>query len=469
MRRARPSFTNGMVRNAAAASFALVIASCSVLEPAPLPPEGQVVLGVATDAWLPRGSDAPYEPITRNALFERMRIELFAPGETEPCRECYRDFGAEHVVFNDGRATVGFVPRPGVSGYRARVRLYHAGATESSAEPQPSSTLEAVVSLPPVGPDGIVDVHVVLLTDDILTPRGTLASPVPASAGPPPKGLAGTWHADVSSACSSPAREGEACVPGGAFWFGDLSLSVPYERLVAVSPFFIDKHEATVADVRASGLASGGGTLDKGDPAIQGTDPTKFNLYCTYTTRPGKNEELPANCVSLELARRFCEARGGTLPSEAQFEFVAGARRDATFPWGDVNAGCEDAVFSRSYDGTKPPEWRKCAALGVGPAKPGSGRLDRVSLPDGEIVDLAGNLAEWTRDTNQDADEPCHHDNPVVDPVCTEPGRTAGWPIRGTSWAELGAGQLRAAASQSIGTSSPQGVRIGMRCVRPGR
>ena len=149
-----------------AVALALGIASCSVLEPAPLPPEGQVVLGVATDAWLPRGTGAPFEAVGRNALFERMRIELFAPGETEPCRECFRDFGAEHVVFNDGRATVGFVPRPGVSGYRARVRLYHAGATESSAEPQPSSTLETVVALPPVGPDGIVDVHVVLYTDD---------------------------------------------------------------------------------------------------------------------------------------------------------------------------------------------------------------------------------------------------------------------------------------------------------------
>ena len=84
--------------------------ACGLLERAPLPPEGQLVLGVATDTWLPRGAGESYEPVPRSALFERMRIELFPPGEREPCRECSRDFGLDHRTMNEGRASFGFVP-----------------------------------------------------------------------------------------------------------------------------------------------------------------------------------------------------------------------------------------------------------------------------------------------------------------------------------------------------------------------
>lgn len=449
-----------------------VVPACGLLERDPLPPEGQLVLGVATDAWLPRGAGDPYEPVSRTALFERLRIELFEPGALEPCHECLRDFGIDHATMNDGRASVGFVPRPSTGGYRARVRLYHAGVGESSAEPRLASTIETVVELPPVSADGIVEVHVILRTEDLSRPRGTLDAPVSVELGPPPKGLAGSWHREVLEGCAEPAGEGEACVAGGAFWMGDPAFAEPYERLVAVSPFYIDQHEVIAGAVRASGLAFIDAVALKADPYPYSADATRTDHHCTYTQTAGAKEDLPVNCVSRDLAWRFCEKRGASLVSEAQFEFVAGARRDATFPWGDAAPTCADAVYGRSYDQTKPPEWRACASSGVGVAKPGSGRLDRVKMPDGaEIVDLAGNLSEWVLDAYQRTDEPCYADNPVIDPVCGEPSPSApdGVAVRGNPWTDPGGTALRAAVKQRASATAPQNPRVGFRCARPGR
>jgi sulfatase modifying factor 1 len=445
-------------------------ASCGALDPDPLPPQGQIVLGVATDAWLPRSPGQAFEPIPRNALFERMRIELFAPGEAQPCRDCVRDFGLDQRTMNDGLATFGFVPKAGVEGYRARIRIFHAGASESSAEPREAATLEAVVALPAVAGEGIVPVHVVLRTDDLSKPRGTLEAPITVDAGPPPKGLAGTWRQEVVRDCVEPAGEDEACVPGGAFWMGDPALAIPFERLVAVSPFYIDTHEVTTGAVRASGLASLDVAAAKADPYIYSADASKTIHYCTYTQNAGTKEDMPVNCVTRELAQRFCEKRGASLPSEAQFEFVAGARRDAIFPWGEAEPLCDDAIFARSNEDGPPAELRRCASSGVGAAKPGSGKLDRVTMPDGkEIVDLAGNLAEWVLDTYQQTSESCYRDNAVVDPVCREASAilSDATSVRGNSWADLGGAQLRAVVKSR--TTTAQTPKIGFRCARPGQ
>src|SRR6185436_19579915 len=180
-----------------------------------------IVIGVTTDAWLPRGPDEERGEIEYTALFERLRVELYPSGEAAPCAGCYRDFGIDHRSVNEGRASFGFLPRKNVSGYRARVMLYHTGPSESYADPRPRSTIETVVDLPVVADDGIVDVHVVLRTDDLGRPSGTLDAPVAPEGGRAPVGIAGTWHADLRRGCAAPAGAGEACVPGGAFWMGD--------------------------------------------------------------------------------------------------------------------------------------------------------------------------------------------------------------------------------------------------------
>jgi formylglycine-generating enzyme len=436
-----------------------------------LPPRGQILLAITTDAWLPRGPDDPREPFETTPLFERLRVEFFAPGEAEPCRDCERDFALDTRTVNEGRASVGFVPKPGVSGYRARVRIYHSGPSESYAEPRLRSTIETVVALPSIAAEGLVPLHVVLRTDDLGRPRGSLEAPVTTEIGAPPKGLAGSWNVAVRRGCPEPAREareGEACVPGGAFWMGDPTLIRPFERLVVVSPFYIDTHEVAVADLRASGVAQSG----ENDPVAKGPDPAARSHQCTWTAVPGANEELPVNCIGRALAQAYCTKRGRRLPSEVEIEFVAGARRDATFPWGEQMATCADAIYGRAWDTSTPPEFRAClvGSISAGVAKPGSGRLDRVRLPDGsEVLDLAGNLAEWVLDEYSTDEEPCLVENPAVDPVChtpsrVEPGRSL---VRGTSWALPGASLLRAAERSSF--EARQDEEVGFRCARDAR
>ena len=158
---------------AIAASISL---GCSV---EPLPPEGQVLLYLDTDAWLPdpRDPDRDDPP-----LFDRLRIEIFEPGAAEPCAGCTREFGVDHPTVFAGEASVGIVPRAGESGYRARVRLYRVGGADL-VDPRPTSTLEAVVRLPVVRAEGIIEAHIVLRTDQLGAPQGSLDAPIDPSAG----------------------------------------------------------------------------------------------------------------------------------------------------------------------------------------------------------------------------------------------------------------------------------------------
>ena len=61
-----------------------------------------------------------------------------------------------------------------MSGYRARLRLYRAGAGEGKSEPRRESSIERVVRLPPTRSEGVTDVTVFLATDDVGRPQGSL-------------------------------------------------------------------------------------------------------------------------------------------------------------------------------------------------------------------------------------------------------------------------------------------------------
>lgn len=447
------------------AALAFVAACGGIADREQLPPEGQIVIGIVTDAWLPRSAEDLRDAIPYAPSFERLRVEVYPPGETSPCDGCSRDFGIDHRTVDEGRASFGFIPRKHVAGYRARVLLYHSGPSESYADPRPRSSIETVIALPSVGDEGIARVHVVLRTDDLGRPRGTVDAPILPNDGPPPTGLAGTWHAEVRRDCAEEAREGEGCVPGGAFWMGDPGFAVPFERLVAISPFYVDLTEVRVGEFRS--------LLGTGRPDDLGPyDPTRGRTHCTFTTSPADKEEMPLNCVSRALAARICELKGGRLPTETEWEFLAGARRDATYPWGEATATCDDAVYGRSNDTTKPPEFRACVATkGIGPALSGSGALDRLRLPDGRVVvDLGGNLLEYVSDEHQTYGEPCLEENPSVDPRCRErSARSADVIIvRSSSWAESGGPTFRAAVRSTANTASvPFSSQIGLRCVRP--
>jgi formylglycine-generating enzyme required for sulfatase activity len=131
----------------------------------------------------------------------------------------------------------------------------------------------------------------------------------------------------------------------------------------AVRAFCLDKTEVTAAAYAAC--------VDSG----KCTPPALTREGCNY--RKAGRENHPQNCLSLVEAEAYCKAQGKRLPSEPEWELAARGREGRTFPWGeeeDTSRACLD----RALEGTCP-----VGSLGAGATKDG-------------IVDLAGNVAEWT-------------------------------------------------------------------------
>jgi formylglycine-generating enzyme required for sulfatase activity len=223
----------------------------------------------------------------------------------------------------------------------------------------------------------------------------------------------------------------------------------PSERLIVVSPFFVNAHEVTVGELRARR----GATLF--EPLRRGV-----NDQCSYTTQPGANEALPVTCIARARAASYCAQTGGALISEAQWEYLARGRRSAAYPWGDDVPQCADAVFDRKTTSAT------CGKTGVGPSPAGQGTRDRV----GDVVDLAGNVMEWMADEWAKDTETCWRAPLLYDPVCRQPG-TADGPslaLRGGNWSDLAA-LMHGAYRQHVPTTMAVTVSdtVGFRCARP--
>jgi formylglycine-generating enzyme required for sulfatase activity len=197
--------------------------------------------------------------------------------------------------------------------------------------------------------------------------------------------------------CRAPKVPGRACIQGGFTLLGELALEgtglTPEEdpvplRAARLSPFWLDEREVTVGEVRA--LA----------PRLPGVavplahDPADDELrLCTWLgLDDGANDALAVNCVTAGTARAVCHARGGALPSEAQWEHAA-ARRGVgrRFPWGDEAPSCCTANVARVVlcpgEGVAPPGSFPPEACG------GTGDVSR----DG-VLDLGGNVSEIVAD-----------------------------------------------------------------------
>lgn len=360
------------------------------------PPTGQLVLYVTTDA--PMGESG--------GLFDRLVVDVYAPGEREPCAGCSRRFAVDDDRMARGQTSIGVFSRPNVAGYRARARLYRSGGT-TSGEPRQASTLEATVALPSVTETGLVESTITLRLADLARPKGTLDAPMPVEPGPPPPGRVGSFLAGRPADCRGKAADDEVCVPGGAFWMGNPRIDVldaklvdgKSERVVVLSPYFLDRAEVTVAKLRAARVAR---VID---------DPVEGNLgrrACVYTADPGENDDLPVNCLSWQRAKAYCAKVGKRLPSEAEYEYLAGARTSQSFVWGGDSPACPDAVFARG--GTCPGESR--------PARAGSAGRDRILVGGATVVDLAGNLRELMLDRYRPGGQACWREGVLFDPVC---------------------------------------------------
>ena len=430
----------------AALALAALVPSCARDAPA----EGQLLVFVTTDAPVGPGGEAP--------LFDRMRVEMFLPGEVAPCAGCAREFALDDDRMARGEASFGFFPRVATPGHRARVRVFRSGGT-ASGEPRRASTLESVVLLPEVAAAGVVEVTITLRLADLARPRGSLGSPIASEAGHPAPGVVGSFPGARTVPCASEPAADEACVPGGASWMGNPRLDVldareadgTSERVVVLSPFYLDRAEVTVAAMRAARVAR---VVD--DPV----EAAPSRPGCIYTAAPGPDDERPVNCLSWQRAVAYCTKVGKRLPSEAEYEYAAGARASRAFPWGGDLPACADAVHGGE----------SCPAV-KGPALAGSGTRDRLVLGSAVVVDLAGNLRELVADRFRRGDEPCWGDGVFVDPVCERdtPETQVARSVRGGSYRDEGT-LLRAALRGFIENERfAISELVGFRCARSAR
>jgi formylglycine-generating enzyme required for sulfatase activity len=137
----------------------------------------------------------------------------------------------------------------------------------------------------------------------------------------------------------------------------------------------------------------------------------------------------PVRGVSPAQAEGFCKYARGRLPTGAEWVLAAMGKEARRFPWGDTGLVCRRAAYG----------------LSAGPCASGANGPDLVgSRPDGRtpggVLDMAGNVAEWTREPR-------------------------GYLARGGSFRARSASDLKTYAAEASGARSD----IGFRCVYPKR
>ncbi|WP_394850025.1 formylglycine-generating enzyme family protein [Pendulispora brunnea] len=431
--------------------------------------EGHIVFYIDTDApLLSKPRDAPLD-LRPPALFDKLRVEFFSPTDQEPCSSCVREFEAREDLFtNAASVTV----RGNVD--RVRVRLYR-GMDLVDGDTSPQTTIDVVARLPPVPAEGAVSVNVLLETVRVGSPNGTLNAPTTASPGSITRGHVGTWAPARRTPCAGPANKDEVCVPGGAFFMGSsrssgdlLNLS---PRLIVLSPFFLDAHEVTI------GAIADWAARTKKDPksflVLWDEQNAPGTNFCTYG-RP--NRDLPVNCILKSAALEYCHDQGKTLPTEAQFEYVASSTKSSPFVWGRPPPKCGEAVW-----GVR-PELLICPQSSTGPiawTDDTVRKLDRLPLRTGAILDLAGNLSEYVLDNVSVETDPCWqltNGGFLQDPLCTrentrpDPRLEDTYATRGGSWNDESPERLRSTVrgvTFAFSTAEPPANSdVGFRCAR---
>lgn len=255
--------------------------------------------------------------------------------------------------------------------------------------------------------------------------------------------------ASPQSSSSAAAGGGKNCpkgmklIPGGQFFMGsDDKTAEPNEKPphnVKLSPYCLDELEVTVA--RYKECSDGGGCLRAAKenfwPNITAQQSKVYDPLCNIND-PTAHANHPINCVNWEQARKFCEAIGGRLPTEAEWEFAARASDGRTYPWGDdppnaqlLNACGKECVawMKKNPDPDQPiaamyqedDGWPATAPVG--------------SFPKGKSVwgiqDIAGNVWEWVADYYAPYD-PASATTTTTDPRGPKEGSER--VIRGGAW-----------------------------------
>ncbi len=177
-----------------------------------------------------------------------------------------------------------------------------------------------------------------------------------------------------------------------------------------------------------------------------------FGQFCSGADRP----DHPANCIDWHDATAHCAKLGKRLPSEAEWELAARGRVRRKYPWGEaavspqrVNAcGPECVKLMSERAGLQWPQVYDVDDHA--PATAPVGSYPEGATPEG-VLDLAGNVWEWTQSAS------CPYDKPD----CGDSRRV----IRGGGWDAREATDLRAARREAAAPGT-RGWNVGFRCAR---
>jgi formylglycine-generating enzyme required for sulfatase activity len=507
--------------------IALVLAS-SDCGPTTLPPLGEVVVIVDTDAIVPN-------------LVSRLRVDAFDEKGTWYASQ---DFGLESAsqwptsfgVFvgqaNQG-GTVTLRLRGYADGnvrdylgerYQARPiggppsqivptpnppagdtpRLFDAQGNDvtPSTEPEPLLAIDRLLLID-VSPNEVLGASVVLHgacfgtmadlatsqtcvdTENVLVPvEPALLS---SNTTPPTFSMQGSFGGTIpctetprgehQAADGTPLYDEEVCVAGGTYVFGSYPSLTP-QRIVTVEPFLMNKYEVSVGrfrDAVSRGLTWGSTPVANDSALPTRLSQTTFTSQadftsCTYSDQPMGRETYPLSCVSWMDARAFCQFEGADLPDEVQFEWVvaAVARPFKTlYPWGGLPVDtipCSRGIFGRGWADVETPG--QCSSIGFGPAP-----VDQANHVGGDVsvgfglVDLGYGVGELMLDSFHELDTRCWMEQPILASYCHDPESTV-QVTRGGAWDSPSPD-----AAYLFRGTSPQdevGVDLGLRCVRKG-
>jgi formylglycine-generating enzyme required for sulfatase activity len=214
----------------------------------------------------------------------------------------------------------------------------------------------------------------------------------------------------------------------------------PVHRVV-LPAFAIDTHEVTNADYAAFVAAAGAAV----------TAPYHWG----GPTPPAAKARLPVYNVTWFDAAKYCAAKGGRLPTEAEWERAArGGVEDLDYPWGNDYA--EAAVPAAPAPGAAPNTKRAHSGSSTGPVPVGSFAANGFGL-----YDVSGNLWEWTADWY---DLLFYSESGVTNPTGPATGRYK--VIRGGSWADT---ETRLGTVYYRNFTAPDTAQptIGFRCAGP--
>ncbi len=254
---------------------------------------------------------------------------------------------------------------------------------------------------------------------------------------------------------------GMALIEGAEFKIGsddhaETLLDETPRRGVAVGPFCLDITEVTVkAYGECEGCERPQRTVEAEAVTLNGR-----SFYSQFCNGP-EAKDHPINCIDWNQAKAYCRALGKRLPTEAEWELAARGRDARPYPWPDLGpplgkrlnaCGSEcSRMLTEGHKTVLKGEWPKMYEDDdSAPATSPVGRYPEGATPAG-VLDLAGNVWEWTESPY------CPYDKPD----CGDSRRV----LRGGGWDTVESQDVRA-ARRKPSPPTARGWSIGFRCAK---